>query len=688
MNRILFISLIAILFSCSTIRQNEQRLHNNESDRQQDPISELEVGNYDDELPDDDIEDVLLTLDELAQNPININTAQFDDLMRIPAMRPSYARAILRQRERVGRFASKSQYLSIPNVPSNTMSRLAPYLTLGSAAETIRQTILDPVYWTAGMRFESLTRIRGTLEKADGYRSDLPNKERVYLGPPVERYQRITVRSRHFTAGVQLRGAPGAAGLASQTILHTTHLSFTGLPIIGDVVAGKFKVSYGMGLSMGGSRPPRRGFDMRIPRSSSNTILPYSGSSYSLGHLGVAMSTSGKVKLTYWLSNRTYTSTSLDSSGRRWGVSEPQFRTSSEIDKRDNFSVKLAGARGLVRSGRYQFGLAGWTAFTSHSIIPVLSIYQDIGLRGRNFGVLSADIDAKYRNGSLSAEVALDAHAGKAVIVAGEALLGNGFEVLTIIRYYGADFQSPYGSAYGNWTGRPSNEVGWLASITLQPNRQRRYTFYNDLYNSILPRGTNFMPTSGNEFGVKYEQTFGLNEIHGTYKNRIRDEEADNEDPHGRLYRYEYKTTRSTARVDLITRLSQRATWVTRAEWVWATKEASIANSGYLIHQDLSWWISSQTRLQARVTIFHSDNTTSRLYTWEPDVGLASAMPSFQGKGSRQYILATFKPNARVEVKVKLARTQLPFEYTIGSGNDQIRDNKRTQLHTSLLIRI
>ena len=688
MNRILIVSLIGLLFSCSTIRQNEQRLATNESVRQEDPISELEVGNYDDELPDDDIEDVLLTLDELAQNPININTAQFDDLMRIPAMRPSYARAILRQRERVGRFASKSEYQTIPNVPISAMNRLAPYLTLGSAAETIRQTILDPAYWTAGMRGESLTRIRGTLEKADGYRSDLPNKERVYLGPPVERYQRITARSRHFTAGFHLRGAPGAAGLAGQTILRTSHLSFTGLPIIGNVVAGIFKVSYGMGLSMGGSRPPRRGFDMRIPRSSSNTILSYSGSSYSLGHLGVALSTSGKIKLTYWLSNRKYTSNSVDSSGMRWSISEPQFRSSSEINKRDNFSVKLAGARGSVRSGRYQFGFAGWTALTSQSIIPVSSIYQDVGLQGKKFGVLSADIDAKYRNGSLSAEVALDAQAGKAVIVATEATLGYGFEVLTIGRYYGADFRSPFGATYGNWTGRPSNEVGWLTSITLQPNRYIRYSLYNDLYHSVLPRGADFMPTSGNEFGVKYEQIFGHNEIHVTYKNRIRDEEADSNDLYGRVSRYNYKTTRSMARVDLITSLSQRATWVTRAEWVWATKEASIANSGYLIHQDLSWWISSKTRLQARVTIFNSDSNTSRLYAWEPDVGLASAMPSFQGEGSRQYILATFKPNARVEGKVKLARTQMPFEYTIGSGNDQIRDNKRTQLHTSLLIRI
>jgi hypothetical protein len=476
--------------------------------------------------------------------------------------------------------------------------------------------------------------------------------------------------------------------MVSQTLRSTSHISVSGLPFIGGAIAGRYKVAYGMGLSMGSGRTPRRGFDMRIPRSSNNTISAYTGSWYNIGHNGVAISTGGKVNITYWMSSRNYTGSRVDSSGMRWSTSEPQFRTASEIEKRDNFTVKMAGVRSSYRSEKVQFGFAGWSASTSESIRSTSSIYQDIGLQGRYFGVLSADIDARYRNGSVSAEVAMDAQAGKAAIIAGEVSLGHGFELLSIGRYYGSDFRSPFGAAFSNWSGRPANEVGWLASVTLQPNRQTRYTFYNDLFASVLPRGTDFMPTAGNEFGVKFMHRMGATDLHVIYRNRLRDEESDTEDRFGRTYRSKYKATRSTARVDLNTTLTPRAIWVTRAEWVWATKEVGIVNSGYLVHQELSWWVTSQTRLQARVTIFNSDSNISRLYAWEPDVGLASAMPSFQGDGSRQFILATFKPNSQVECKMKLARTRLPFEYTIGTGNDQIRDNKRTQLHTSLLIRI
>jgi hypothetical protein len=681
-----------LLVSCSTVRHGQPSMVDIDNFRD-DVVTEMEITEMDlyqpdDESSEDEIQDVLLTLEELSQRPININTATYDDLMQIPAMRPSYARAILRQRSRLGRYSNKGQYSSIPGVPPTSMSRIAPYMTLGSVTETIRNTILEPEYWTTGLRMESLTRVRGTFEKSDGYRSDLPNRDRVYPGPPLERYQRISVRSQRFKAGVQLRGSQGATGLASKAILNTTHLGLYSLPLVQSVSAGRYKLAYGMGLSMGGGRSTRRGFDMRIPRSSKTTISPYTGSSYNQGQNGIAFSIGDKRKLTYWMSTRGYSGTSVDSSGFRWSVSEPQFRTRSEIERRDNFTVSLVGLRGAIKSGKYQFGLAGWTAGSSENIVPTSKLFEDTGLRGRQFTVFSADVDANYRMGSFSLEMAMDALFGKAAIIAGEASIGNGVEVLTIGRYYSPHFQSPFGSTFSSWSGRPSNEAGWFLSMSVQPNRQTAYALYNDLYSSILPRGGDYMPMAGNEFGVKLTRNLGQAEIHVIYRNRTRDEETDKEDLVGRLYRHKYKSTRSSTRMEINTSLSQRATWVTRAEWVWAAKEAGSASMGYLIHQDLSWWISSKTRLQARVTIFNSDSHTSRLYTWEPDVGLASAMPSFQGDGSRQYILATIKPNSFLEAKIKLARTHLPFVYTIGSGNDQIQDNKRTQLHTSLLIRI
>ncbi len=688
MMRILPISIFLLLASCTALREQRTDANIAELPFRTDEVSELEIGSVDDESTDDDLEDVLLILDELTSNPIMVNTAQFDELMQIPAMRPAYARAIIRQRDLVGRFSNRAQLQSIPGIPTSVMPRIFPYLMLGSVADIIRDTILEPAYWTAGLKFESLTRVRTTIEKPIGYLETIPNKERTYPGPPIERYQRLTLRSRRLSVGTHIKAAPGTKGIDTQNVIRVSHLGLLQVPHVNNVILGKYKVSYGLGLSMSGGRAHRRGFDMTMPRSARGVVSPYTGSSYNLGHSGIALSRGNQIRAVLWASDRSYSGTSGDSLGVRWSDSEPAFRTAEEVARRDNFSVKLIGVRGSIHKKRYQIGLAGWSATTSIPIKPIPTLFGDMGLKGSRFGILSSDFEVKFKSGTIVAEVASDHESGKAVVIAGEASLADALEVSASARYFGPSFQSPYGASFSNWSGRPINEKGWLISLNYSPNRQSSLIFFSDIFSSPLPRSNNFMPTSGSELGVKLVQNFGITELQASVRQRTRDEETDATDALGRGYRKQYAASRTNAKIDIITSLLPRATWVTRAEWVRATEDISAADHGYLIHQNLSWWISSKTRLQARVTIFYSDSNESRLYAWEPDVGLASAMPSYQGEGSRHFMLVTFKPNQLVEIRVKVARTQMPYQYQIGSGNDLIQDNKRTQINSSLLIRI
>ncbi len=681
-------SALLLLAACSSLREHIGPASNHNAFHQTDQVAEMNAISVDEESTDDEIEDVLLILDELNRNPVKVNAASYEALMQIPAMRPAYARAILRQRERLGGFTTSDQLNSMPGIPLSAWSRIQPYVTLGSHTDLIRDTILQPAFWTAELKVESLSRVRGTLEKADGYRDDLPDRERVYPGPPWERYQRFVVRSRRFSAGTQFRGAPGAIGMTSRPIVEVSHFGLSDLPGFSNVVLGNYKVAYGMGLSMSAGRAPKKGFDATQFRTPKSAISPYSGSSYSIGHTGIGLSFGNAIQTMIWASNRSYTGTIADSNGVRWSVSEPSFRTEEEIGRRDNFSVKLIGARGVIHQKGYHLGIAAWTAATTAHIKPTKTPFGYTGLEGRRFGIISSDFRIEFGGGSMQAEVATDNDAGKAAIVAVESTVFDLLEVSSSVRFYGDRFHSPYGAPLSSWSGRPTNEKGWFSSLNYSPNRRARFMVYHDVYASLRPRSTDFMPTSGTDFGVKLERDFGITQVHSAVRQRSRDEETDATDTFGRIYRKQYSASRTNVKIDMITSLLPRATWVTRAEWVRATTDSSAADNGYLIHQDLSWWISSKTRLQARVTIFNSDSHDSRLYTWEPDVGLASALPSYQGEGSRHYVLVTYKPSQSVDLRLKMARTHMPHQYYIGSGNDRIRDNKRTQINSSLLLRI
>lgn len=683
MRFLLLMCLSWVMVSCATKRN----LSVHDTATGDESLLVMEIIATSDEVSESELEDVLNILDELSQNPILVNSASFDDFMRIPAMRPAYARALIRQRDRLGRFTNRTQLRTVPGIPRDVIARIEPYLTLGSTAELLRTTVFAPSYWAAGARIESLTRLRGTLETMDGYRGDLPNKERVYEGPPIERYQRIAIQSRHLRFGTHFRAAPGAVGYTSDQVFKASFIGLTDLPVFEHFVAGRYNVAYGMGLSMGGGRIPRRGFDMALPRGGTRTVSPYAGSSYSQGHRGVAIRFGRELSTALWMSSRGYTGSDADSSGVRWSASEPLFRTVAERGRRDNFSVRLAGFRSDWRRSTYQVGVAGWMAFASETVKPPQSQYLEVGVQGDRFGMLSADIRARSHLGSYGAEVAVDAGGSYGVVGGGEMSVVEGVELSMLGRYIEAGFQSPFGVSVGTWSGRPSNERGLYVGVSYGPNRVTRFTAYSDQYASLLPRSSRFLPVRGHDMGIRILRGGGIASVQATLQHRLRDDETEGEDVYGRIYRRRYTSSRSTARVDLTTSLLPRATWVTRAEWVWAGQDDNMIDRGYLIHQDLSWWMLSSLRLQARVTIFNSDSHESRLYGWEPDVRLASSMPSFSGQGSRQYILVTYKPNPKLEARVKLARTHMPYQYTIGSGNDTIRGSQRTQIHSSILLR-
>lgn len=63
---------------------------------------------------------------------INVNTAGYYDLMRLPGIGEKRARAILDWREEHGGFSAPEQLLDIRGIGEKTLEGLLPYIELGS----------------------------------------------------------------------------------------------------------------------------------------------------------------------------------------------------------------------------------------------------------------------------------------------------------------------------------------------------------------------------------------------------------------------------------------------------------------------------------------------------------------------------------------------------------------------------
>lgn len=63
--------------------------------------------------------------------PVNINTANFEELQRVPGIGPKTAQRILDTRKSVGRFRSVDELLAVPGMGQKRLAKMRPYLTVG-----------------------------------------------------------------------------------------------------------------------------------------------------------------------------------------------------------------------------------------------------------------------------------------------------------------------------------------------------------------------------------------------------------------------------------------------------------------------------------------------------------------------------------------------------------------------------
>lgn len=71
----------------------------------------------------------------LDEERIDVNRADYYDLIRLPGIGEKKARAILDWREEHGAFSQMEQLLEISGIGEKTLENLRPYITLDGAAE-------------------------------------------------------------------------------------------------------------------------------------------------------------------------------------------------------------------------------------------------------------------------------------------------------------------------------------------------------------------------------------------------------------------------------------------------------------------------------------------------------------------------------------------------------------------------
>jgi hypothetical protein len=118
-----------------------------------------------------------------------------------------------------------------------------------------------------------------------------------------------------------------------------------------------------------------------------------------------------------------------------------------------------------------------------------------------------------------------------------------------------------------------------------------------------------------------------------------------------------------------------------RTEIVWFDKRGLAAEQGFLIYFDFLYKpmlnpFSGSIRLQ----YFETNGYNSRLYAYENDVLYSFSIPVFYDKGYRYYLNLNYDVNKKFSLWIKWAQTLYKDKTLVGTGLDEIKGNKKSEI--------
>ena len=81
-----------------------------------------------------------------------------------------------------------------------------------------------------------------------------------------------------------------------------------------------------------------------------------------------------------------------------------------------------------------------------------------------------------------------------------------------------------------------------------------------------------------------------------------------------------------------------------------------------------------------RYILFSTDSYDSRIYAYENDVLYSYSIPAYYHTAYRYYILVRYKINKSLDFWIRYSATRFSDTESIGSGNDEIEGNSKSDI--------
>lgn len=623
------------------------------SDVQQNFESVLEdatVGNENSQIFD--------SIEFLSSNPITINSATINDLMRIPFLDRSSAAAIIRHRNRLGGLYSASQLKNVEDVSDDLIAKILPYLKFGSEKSPTLSQVSSDKLETIKITYRS----RGIydIQPETGF------TDGDYPGSRWKIYNRFTASKENgIRLGILTEKDAGEKKINDFT---SGNLTINNLGFIKSLIFGDYLVEFGQGLAVWSRYSLSKGTETVsvLPRNSKN-LTPYLSSDENQFMRGAAVLFQfGNLSISTFYSNKSLDA-SVDSSSSKITslIIDGLHRTESELKKKGSVSEQIFGTTAEYSFG--DFGNVGFLYFYS-KYSNNFSNNSFLDPTGNSFNYLSTDFSFNTSKLFFTGEVATDKKS-IAALSSLEIAVDNNFSILFSYRNYPARYWNVHSNGFGEHT-FAQNETGFYTGIKWKTNFGI-IRFYYDQFKFFITGNNYLFPTKGNDLLLYY--TFNPTddtELRIRYKNGTKESPVEFNNENGLV-----KQVTNNIRTEFLFQATKKLQLRSRFEFVDVSTSNSSTDRGYLFFEDIRFSPFSNLMLSSRLVFFQSDSYNSRVYEFENDLTGVMSNPALYGEGTRWYLLVRYTTSFGLTLTLKYAELYKPNERFIGSGDAQINGN-------------
>lgn len=648
------------------------------------PASEQQLENLADiEQTETEDDNWLQELEQFRKHPINLNTADAEELKQLRMLTGLQVASLIRYRSLLGKFISLYELQAVPSWDLATIKKVLPFVTV-SAAVSFSEALRERM---SGGDHSLLLRVTQILEKASGF--DLSRPGTKYLGSP----QRIFFRYRYTYKNLLQWGIAGDKDAGEQFFkgaqrygfdFYTVHFFARKLGVVQSLALGDFTVNMGQGLIQWQSLAFKKSVDVMGIKRQSAVLRPYNSAGEFYFHRGAGITIKkGNLESTLFASSRKLSANFVaDTVNNEDFISSflnsGYHRTPGEANDRNILTQTALGANITVRKSRWHAGINGVYYQFSLPVQKRDEPYNRYAISGSNWFNISTDYSYTHKNLHFFGEAAVDRYFNKAFINGLLLSVDTRVDVSLLHRHISKAYQAVYGNAFTENT-YPTNEQGIYAGISIRPAIGWRIDAYADFFKFPWLKYLVDAPSRGTDFLSQVTYTPNRQvEVYTRYRNESKQA---NQSGNTTVTNYLVFLPRQNWRTQFSYKVNTSFTLRARTEILWFDRSGPNKENGYLFFTDVIYKpllnpLSAGLRLQ----YFETDGYNSRIYAYENDVLYSYSIPAFFDKGFRYYLNLNYDLGKKLSFWLRLAQTVFENRTTVGSGLDEIPGNRRTEL--------